>query len=221
MRRAWCVVRGLPGWRTFDVAQDVLFRHATGVAAAGDPRDVDAVLGSDLADEGRRFRAEALLGGLDTSIAVAFQRGSRRRSGWWRWRSFGWLGSGRRGGLRRLRFRGRRSGGRFRCHGASFGLEHRDQRLHRHGLSFLHLDLGQDARGRRRNLGVDLVRRDLEQRLVALHGIAHLLEPFAQGAFGDRFAHLRHQHVYACHVFSKAVSGARCLVSEMPQTPGT
>ena len=37
VRRAWCVVRGLPGWRTFDVAENILLRYATGITAAGNP----------------------------------------------------------------------------------------------------------------------------------------------------------------------------------------
>src|SRR6267143_163880 len=55
-----------------------------------------------------------------------------------------------------------------------------DDRLHGYGLPLLHFDLRQDAGGRRRDFGVDLVGRDLEQRLVPLDGIADLLEPFAE-----------------------------------------
>ena len=47
----------------------------------------------------------------------------------------------------------------------------------------------------RRDLGVDLVGRDLEQRLVAVDRVADLLEPPDDGPFGDRLAHLRHHDV--------------------------
>src|SRR6185503_16122403 len=36
-------------------------------------------------------------------------------------------------------------------------------------------------------------------RLVALHLIADLLQPLRQRPLGDRFAHLGHDDVYACH----------------------
>ena len=48
-------------------------------------------------------------------------------------------------------------------------------------------DLQQGAGDRRGDLGVDLVGGDLEQRLVDRHGVADLLEPAGDGAFGDRF----------------------------------
>ena len=55
------------------------------------------------------------------------------------------------------------------------------------------LDLGEHAGDGRGNLGVDLVGRDLEDRLVALNGVADLLQPLGDGALGDGLAHLRHQ----------------------------
>ena len=64
-----------------------------------------------------------------------------------------------------------------------------------HGRAFSNLDLLQRAGGGRRNLGVDLVGRDLEERLVALDGVARLLEPLGDGAFGDGFAHLGHDYI--------------------------
>src|SRR5436189_268480 len=45
------------------------------------------------------------------------------------------------------------------------------------------------------DLGVHLVPRNLEQRLVALDRVAHLLDPADDGPFGDRLAHLRHNDV--------------------------
>src|SRR5205823_14689378 len=43
---------------------------------------------------------------------------------------------------------------------------------------------------RRRDLGVHLVGREFEQRLVPLHLVPQLLEPLAHGAFGHRLARL-------------------------------
>ena len=53
--------------------------------------------------------------------------------------------------------------------------------------------LRQRAGGRRGHLGVDLVGGDLDQRLVGLHRVAHLLQPLEHGALGDRLAHLGHR----------------------------
>src|SRR2546426_1011164 len=69
-------------------------------------------------------------------------------------------------------------------------------------LPLLHLDLGQHARRGRRNLGVHLVGRDLEQRLVPLHFVTQLLEPLAQGPLGDGLAHLGHDNVNPSHTLS-------------------
>ena len=45
------------------------------------------------------------------------------------------------------------------------------------------------------DFGIHFVGRDLKQRLILLHGIAWLLQPFGDGAFKNRFAHLGHDHV--------------------------
>src|SRR4051794_20333146 len=57
-----------------------------------------------------------------------------------------------------------------------------------HGLVLGHEDLGQHARGGRRDLGVDLVGRDLEEGLVDLDLLALLLEPAGDRALGDALA---------------------------------
>jgi hypothetical protein len=44
----------------------------------------------------------------------------------------------------------------------------------------------------RRDLGIDLVGRDLDQGLVRLHPVAYLLQPAKDGAFGNRLPHLGH-----------------------------
>ena len=63
-----------------------------------------------------------------------------------------------------------------------------------YGIAFLGGDFGEDPRSGRGNLGVDLVGRDLEQRLVALDLVADLLHPADDRAFGDRLPHLGHDH---------------------------
>ena len=52
------------------------------------------------------------------------------------------------------------------------------------GVVLLRDDLGQHTRRRGGDLGVDLVRRHLEQRLVDLDGVALLLQPPCDGALG-------------------------------------
>ncbi len=65
------------------------------------------------------------------------------------------------------------------------------------GVAFLHPDLGEHAGHRRRHLGVDLVGRHLEQRLVVGDGVTDVLEPLRDGALGDRFTELWERDV--CH----------------------
>ena len=109
---------------------------------------------------------------------------------------------GRRGGLRRRRLgcsaaaRERRAGAAAALAGArAAGADHRDDAVDRNRLAFLDADLGDDAGGGRRNFGIHLVGRDLEQRLVAIDRVADLLDPADDRAFGDRLAHLRHHDV--------------------------
>jgi hypothetical protein len=64
--------------------------------------------------------------------------------------------------------------------------------MNRHCLAFLHPDFEQHTAGRSGHLGVDLVRRDLEQRLVLVDGLAHLLDPADDRPFRDRLPHLGH-----------------------------
>ena len=55
-------------------------------------------------------------------------------------------------------------------------------------------DAPQDAGNRRRDLGVDLVGRDLKQRLVGLDVLALPLEPAGDCALGDALAELWHRY---------------------------
>ena len=90
---------------------------------------------------------------------------------------------GRRGGLRRSG--GRRLGGGLRRAGAVGG-QAAEQRADRHRLTGLDGDLGQHAGGRRVDFERHLVGFELDQRLVGFDRVAALLEPFADGRFGDR-----------------------------------
>jgi hypothetical protein len=82
---------------------------------------------------------------------------------------------------------------------AGIGLDPGHHGLHCHRLALLHQDLGQDPGVGCRNLGIYLVSRDLEDRLVAFDRISHLLDPAGEGALRDRLAHLRHYDVYLGH----------------------
>jgi hypothetical protein len=84
------------------------------------------------------------------------------------------------------------------------GVNHADNGLNGHGFAFADLDFFEHAGGRRGNFGVDLVRRDLEQRFVALDFVAGFLEPLGDGTFKDAFAHLGHYDV-DCHLRSPVV----------------
>ncbi len=106
--------------------------------------------------------------------------------------------SGRRGGS--CRSRSRRRCCRSRCRSLDARLpnaapNHRHHSIDLHRAAGLDLDLGKRARCRRRNLRVHLVGRNLEQRLIPLHALAHLLQPLGDGAFKDRLTHLRHHDI--------------------------
>ncbi len=58
------------------------------------------------------------------------------------------------------------------------------------GLVLLDQDLLKDSGDGGRDLGVDLVGRDLEERLVDRDTVADLLEPTCDGALGDALAEL-------------------------------
>ena len=60
---------------------------------------------------------------------------------------------------------------------------------------FLDEDLAQDALERRRDLGVDLVGDDLDERLVLGDVVARLLEPLPDRPLGDALAELGHRHL--------------------------
>src|SRR6185437_1511237 len=85
------------------------------------------------------------------------------------------LGGGGRGSL------GRRGGG------AAFG-DRTEQRADSNGGAVLGRDVAEHAGGGRRHFQRHLVGLELDERLVDRDRVARLLEPFADGRFGDRFA---------------------------------
>ena len=175
-----------------------------------------------LADERRRLGAEAFL--ERARRCRARTRAGRRAAGARRQRGAAAIrGRGRRGS-RRLRRRAPPARPRAAAIALPLHvrLEPRDHRLHRHRLALRDENLGEHAARRRRNLGVDLVRRDLEHRLVALHLVADLLQPLRQRAFGDRLAHLGHDDVYACHRITLVPSCSRaCAPAAAARSPST
>src|SRR5690606_30844276 len=78
---------------------------------------------------------------------------------------------------------GRLGGGR-----GGAGADERQDGADLDGLVLLDQDLLERAGDRRGDLGVDLVGRDLEQRLVDGDVVTDLLEPARHGALGDRLA---------------------------------
>ena len=77
--------------------------------------------------------------------------------------------------------------------------DQREVAAHLDGVILLRDDLGQHAGGGGRDLGVDLVGGDLEQRFVQFDRVALLLEPPGDGPLGDALAECRHLDG-SCHV---------------------
>src|SRR5690606_25845347 len=75
------------------------------------------------------------------------------------------------------------------------------------GLTLGDEDLEDGAGHRRRNLGVDLVRRDLYEDLVLLNCVSDLLGPLEDGSLGDRLPELGHRN-RRCHCPSPLSAGA-------------
>ena len=187
--------------------EDVLLADAPTDASTREGRDVDALLGRELADE----RGEVGAGRLGRGSGNGCRRGRNRsrgcRDGC----------RGRRlllgGGLRRALRLGRRlSGGRGgdglggrrlsrgrRRGGGTAGTraDHGQHGAHLDRLVLRDDDLEKRAGHRRRNLGVDLVGGDLEQGLVDLDRVADLLEPAGHGALGDGLPESRQRDVLA------------------------
>ncbi len=102
-----------------------------------------------------------------------------------------------RGGFRlRLRRLGGRRGRGGSCSGH---LDLGDHRSHENGLSLGGGDLDQLALEGRRDLGIDLVRDHLDDRLVTLDEVALVFQPVVDCALGDRFTELRHLDLGQAH----------------------
>jgi hypothetical protein len=196
---------------SIDHLQHILAGNPPADASTCDLRGVDAILGKQFADHGRKHQRIGPAfgrGGGGRSGSRLGNRG-RRRSGSRSLRHRGCWRGGRRNGSR---IRGRRGGGRSgsrlgRCRGS--GSRSRRSRRRRgrlvaddgqtdadfHGLALGNKDLGQYAGGRRRHLGVDLVRRYFEERLVTGDRVADGLHPPSDCSLSHRLAQLRHRDV--------------------------
>jgi hypothetical protein len=149
------------------------------------------------------------LPGVCGGMAVSRWRDARRRAGFAVDSLFGGGPSTRSSSRHRRCCRRRRwrwgGGRRRRSYRACLRLDTGNDRLDRNRLSFRHQHLGQHAGGRRRNLRVYLVCRDLEDRLVALHRVANLLQPTGHRPFGDRLPHLGHHYIDTCQRINLAI----------------
>ncbi len=105
---------------------------------------------------------------------------------------FLWFGSG---GFGWLRPHARCGCGRLGSRRSAFAGDHRDHVVDLDGLSRSNLDFTQHTTGRRGNFGIDLVGRNLKQRLIARNFVAHVFQPARDGAFKDGFSHLGHDNV--------------------------
>ena len=153
-------------------------------------RDVHAGFRGDPPHHGGRPGAETLLAGGSAGDIFGLQARNRGR------RRSGLGGRGRCLGPSRVRS-GRSAGP---CgHPVPVRVDVRDDGADLDGLALRHEDFDQGSRRRRRDLGVHLVRGDLQDRLVPLDGVADLLQPLGNRALDDGFAHLGHRHFDSGH----------------------
>ena len=101
------------------------------------------------------------------------------------------------------------------------GRHARDDLADGHRVAGLREDLLDRARRGGRDLGVDLVGGDLDDRLVLLDGLAGLLGPLEDRALGDRLAHRRHDDVdrLAGVRVSRGLLGASSVGAAPPGRP--
>ena len=165
-----------------DEIEDVLLRHAAAAAGALHLAGVDAVLGGDP----RHHRGDERLAVLGRLLHRNGARAGAAATG------SGATGSGAGAGCGRPARAAAGSGG---AAAAAAPADPRERRADLDRLALLDEDLRQRARCGARHLGVDLVGRDLEQRLVRLDVLALLLQPAGDRPLGDGHAHLRHHDV--------------------------
>ena len=82
--------------------------------------------------------------------------------------------------------------GRRRSGSVAVGLYLAEHASHLNRLIGFRGDVYKRSGHRRRNLGIDLVGGDLDERLVGLHPVTNLLQPTQDRAFGNRLPHLGH-----------------------------
>ena len=191
-RCSGCCCRGGGASSTaLDGGDDVVTGDPTAGTRSANLRRIESVLGDELAHHRRQnepFRAAhrrrvcLRRSGLNRR-GCGHRCGSRRRSR-----------SGRCGGSGCLDDRCRRGDW---CRSTCSVADNCDDGADRDRVALCDADLGQHAGDRGRNLGVDLVGRDLEQRLVGRDGFTHLLEEAGDGSLGDGFAELRERDL--CH----------------------
>ena len=85
--------------------------------------------------------------------------------------------------------------GRSGHHRLAIVVDHPHNGVDRDRLPFLGANLNQHTACRRRNLCVDLIGRDLEERLIGVNHFADLLGPAHDRALCDGLTHLRHQYI--------------------------
>ena len=76
----------------------------------------------------------------------------------------------------------------------SVSVDDRNHSVDLHCLAFWDENLSQNPGGRRRNLRIHLVGRNLEQRLVPAHPVAYPFQPLGNGPFEYGFPHLGHDY---------------------------
>ena len=184
----------------FEVVEDVVLGHAARDAGPVDLRDIDVMFLRELPHQRRRPVARDVVHGHRRLRLRAVPEAC-----------------GRRAAPAGAADDGRLISARARAATASGASITASTWLTADRLAFLRQNLHDDAGRRRGNLGVHLVGRDLQQRLVAVDLVADLLHPADDGALGDRFAHLGHHdiggHVRALslRMQRRAVRGVRRL----------
>ena len=185
-RNGCCATRG-------EVGIDVGPGDAAAGAGALHESQIDVVLAGEFADQRADGAGEFLGYGLGRDgcrsrlIHGSGSNDGRRGSSGRRLRI-----CGRRGHLRSRSFGARGSG---RSDGLAGRADAGDDGIDGDDRTLLDQDLGEDALGGGGDFRIDLVGGDFEERLVALDGVADLLEPLGQRAFDNALAHLGHHNI--------------------------